>query len=288
MVFYEATWNAILLLTLSLQANSACTRPALQKASDDFFTSAIAKSASTLSLAPSVRITQNNEFYPSLDKTLWSNLTSFRKPFRISALDTKTCQISTFTIPYTGSGSSSTSSLTSVRFKIQESGGAIEEIEIVNVGLSLPSLLPDTAPPKFTIPESTTRTELLRVIETYPTGIQAGSNIGTLTSPNCTRAENGFPMPIACNGLFQIFGFPVTSRRYVVDEEIGVVQAAFYFNQRKKGGSGMFSLWMHEYFKVEKGLITQIYAVMEPLWYDNFTDVWEAKTLARKGVAFLG
>jgi hypothetical protein len=157
--------------------------------------------------------------------------------------------------------------------KIKEDG-PVEEVEIVDVGLSLPSLLPETAPTKFTVAEKTTREDLLKIIESYPAGIQAGSNTGVRTSPNCTRAENGFPMPIACNGLFEIFGFPVTSRRYVVDREMGVVQAAFYFNQRKKGGSGMFSLWMHEYFKVENGLITQIYAVMQPLWYDNFTDVW--------------
>lgn len=159
----------------------------------------------------------------------------------------------------------------------------------MNVGISLPSLLPNVAPAKFTVAEKTgsgSKEDLLKIVETYPTSIQAGSNMGVLTSPNCTRAENGFSMPIACNGLFSIFGFPVTSRRYVVDTETSVVQAAFYFNQRKKGGSGIFSLWMHEYFKIEGGLITQVYAVMEPLWYDNFTDVWEGKRDIRQ-VKFL-
>lgn len=60
----------------------------------------------------------------------------------------------------------------------------------------------------------------------------------------------------------------------MADTETGVVQASFYFAQREKYGSLMFSLWMHEYFKVEADLIPQVYAVMEPLFKDGFVDVW--------------
>lgn len=59
-------------------------------------------------------------------------------------------------------GSSATSSLASIGIKIKE-------VEPLNVGLSFPSLLPESAPAKFNVTEQTgsnTWENLLKIIET--------------------------------------------------------------------------------------------------------------------------
>ncbi|KAF1991783.1 hypothetical protein K402DRAFT_388330 [Aulographum hederae CBS 113979] len=79
-----------------------------------------------------------------------------------------------------------------------------------------------------------------------------------------------------------MFDWAVINRRWVADTQTGVVLGMFNFDYANKFKVGEvavpFTLWLHEYFKVEAGKLSFIYAPMKNLIVPGgvFDDVWKS------------
>ena len=133
------------------------------------------------------------------------------------------------------------------------------------------------------VPRPASRDELLRVVDSYPRGIQAGDDALVQAADDCPRFENGYKTTDHCGKNMDMFKWPVTDRRYVVDTTTGVAMASFFFHYRLGKGKMMqqgirpanmtTGLWLHEYFKIQDGKIITIQAAMQTLAAD-YKDVW--------------
>ena len=288
-MFLQHALPIFLAATLS---SAACTRESLQAASDAFFKSAFAKAPtpSGINLSTAVKITQNNQILPNLAATAYANITAFSKPYRLDAIDVAACEIATFVAPVEGT----TKALLSLRLKASPNDGAVTEIEILNALKGAHALfnvetLPQTTPALWIASEGTTpisRAELVKIVDTYPQGIQTGKNEGVLAGVSCPRLENGVETTKHCEASMNLFQWPVTDRRWVADTKTGVVMGSFFFHYRN--GTGLMNkmgvrtsntttgLWLHEYFKVRDGKIVDVSAAMQTL-DANYKDVWAVK-----------
>jgi hypothetical protein len=252
----------------------ACDRDKLQATADAFLSSAGNSSTSGVKLAANVKIAQNNRLAKSLQDTVYSDISNLAKPFRITALDTTTCNFATMVVPNTGKTGLS---LASFRAKVSEGTGEVTEIEIIHAiknstSMFNPKALPENPSALWSVPlhsgtgAAPSRDKLVEILETYPNGIQNKNGSNVQTAKSCKRIENGVSIRPACNEMFERLGQPVTNRAYYVDTYTGVSLARFSFARNVNG------LWIHEYMKISDEKITEIQAVFIG-WPGPFEDV---------------
>jgi hypothetical protein len=273
----------IKVLALSLyvaSASAACTREALTATRDNFLKSSIEKAgAAALTLAPNVRISQNNVVVKSVSDTAYANITGYYKPWRVQSIDSGDCQIATFFLANQGADPA----LVSIRIKTDGEGKAIQELEVLNVlkGSHMffaPQMFPNEAPAMWSsnTDGGLSREKLIEIANTYPSGIQAGDGKDIPGAPTCPRIENGVQTTTNCNKGLAIFKQPVRDRRWVADTVTGVVLGGFYFDKPANIGA-KFGLWLNEYFKIDNGKLAGIQAAMKELQGVPFVDVWGPK-----------
>jgi hypothetical protein len=125
------------------------------------------------------------------------------------------------------------------------------------------------------------RKELLYISATYADALKGepwGSCV--IGGRSCPRNENGVTTTQNCAIGPGMFNFLVRGRRWVVDTDTGVVLGAFYFDSGLgpltdtsvgPGAPGAENkakntrLFLHEYFKVEAGVLAGIYAPMKTI-----------------------
>jgi len=169
----------------------------------------------------------------------------------------------------------------SVRIKTEDATTpAIKELEILNVlkgshAFFRPESFPDDAPAMWSSPTpgNLSRTELIRIANTYPSGIQAGDGSAIPGGTSCPRVENGVTTTTTCFKGLANFKQPVTNRRWVADTQTGVVLGGFYFDKPARFGYN-YGLWLNEYFKIDGGKLSGIQACMKELGGVPFVDVW--------------
>lgn len=277
MIFF----GALTALTVHASLTSAaCTRDALQKSLDNF-TAKLNGATSNLSPPPNVKISQNNILLTSLASSAWANTTSPYSDFKITAIDTEICTIAQFMIAKQkpADGGAEVPAMMSVRIKTTEAG-EWSEVEILNVlkgshAFFKPDAYSAPAPPLWSTPTpgNLSRTEIQRIANLYPSGIQAGDGSAIPQGPTCPRIENGVQTTTTCTKGLLMFKQIVRERRWVVDTVSGVVMGAFYFDKPASMGKN-FGLWLNEYFKIEGGKMVGIQAAMKELGGVPFKDVW--------------
>jgi hypothetical protein len=284
---------AALALLCSGLASAACSRDSLSAVAKTFFDASFAKSISRLGpLSPKIKISQNNMALPSLAESIFANMTSFASNYNVVAIDTATCDIASLAVPREGNETA----IVSVRIRTTNGvPGEITQIEILNAlngshALFTPENMPRPAPAIWSTPEydnTTTRAALLKITDTYPQAIQEGNNTMAMAALDCPRLENGYKTTDHCGLNADLFKWPVTDRRWVVDTSTQVVMASFFFHY--KDGTGLMSksgvkdrtanstvgLFLHEYFKIRKGVIVDVTAAMKTLGAD-YKDVWKS------------
>jgi hypothetical protein len=125
------------------------------------------------------------------------------------------------------------------------------------------------------------RRELLYIASTYADALKGepwGSCV--IGGRSCPRNENGVTTTQNCAIGAGVFNFLVRGRRWVVDTQTGVVLGAFYFDSGLgpltdtsvgPGAPGPDNkakntrLFLHEYFKIEAGVLAGIYAPMKTI-----------------------
>jgi hypothetical protein len=148
--------------------------------------------------------------------------------------------------------------------------GDVQELELHNAGkdshkLFKPESLPAKAPELWSTDSPASYESLVKIMDSYPEGISRGDGSITQASSSCNRFENGQMMGVGiCNKFSPKSSFPIPFRRFYVDTKTGAGLGNFLFstlgNSTRKA-TGFKALWLHEYFKVDKGQIQQIVAV---------------------------
>jgi hypothetical protein len=288
-----------LLGTVAL-VSAECSRDALISTRDNFFKSAAAK-ADVTKLSPTAKIAMNNKI-TTLSQTPYANLTGFTQ-LLVQAVDTETCDIATFRVSDSQVLSTrlridgTSGSVTEIEFLqavagdqfFRPSGFPAKNPAIFDqkqTAVSPPyipaSFAENKAPaiPKADIDTTKcktstdparllTRKELVYVATTYTDGFRGEPwNSCVQGSSSCPRNENGVTTTPNCAIGLPMFGFDVKGRRWVADVETGVVLGQFYFDYMEGGFSSMGSLlpnqlFLHEYFKVDKGKLAYIFAPMK-------------------------
>jgi hypothetical protein len=280
--------QALSLLLSAALCSAGCTRESLRAASDAFFKSAFAKSATpAFEISSNVKITQNNQLLSNLAASAYANITGFAKGYRLDAIDTDLCQIATFALPNEGTGVA----VMSIRIKVSGRDGAVTEVEILNALKDSHALFnitnfPEKTPAVWLAPQGATqisRAELVKIVDTYPQGLQTGKDEGVLAGVDCPRLENGVQTTGHCNIGMNNFIWPVTDRRWVADTKTGVTMGSFFFHYRNGTGilnqrgirsnSSKTGLWLHEYFKVQDGKLISVSAAMQTLDAE-YKDIW--------------
>jgi hypothetical protein len=271
--------NAILLFAFSILgyislSQAACSREQLQAVSDAFVKK---DGAASLKYSPNVKIAVNNKLVKGISDTILARVEGLGKNFRLDALDEETCNSGTFAFVTT---STSNSTLISVRAKLEEASGAITEVEVIDNssgrGFGAGGGKGSKGGTPLTPPEVTqlwkepivkgsgaapSREAVLAILDTYPSGIQAGTAKNVQTSKGCMRIENDM-LNVACAVAYEALKFPVNNRMYFPDMKTGISLTKFYFDQEKKGGmmAAIGNLWIHEYMKITDGKIQEIRA----------------------------
>ncbi|TID18067.1 hypothetical protein E2P81_ATG11036 [Venturia nashicola] len=266
--------------TIHASLNSAaCTRDLLQKSLDSF-TAKFNGAGSAPTVAPNVKISQNNILLTSLNSSAWANTTSLYSAFKIIAIDTEICSIARFMLGKQKSENGTEApAIMSVRIKTTETG-EWTELEILNAlkgshAFFKPDAYSNPAPPLWSTPiaGNLSRSELQRIANLYPSGIQAGDGSAIPQGDTCPRIENGVQTTTTCTKGLIAFKQIVRERRWVADTVSGVVLGAFYFDKPASRGL-TYGLWLNEYFKIEGGKMVGIQAAMKELGGVPFKDVW--------------
>jgi hypothetical protein len=269
--------RALLVLSQTATSMAACTRPVLQSALDSLIQTVEKSPQASLRLASDARITQNNSLISSFQQSNLTNFTGWGKPFHINVLDEEGCTAATIRAPEINNQLG----LFSSRMKITPAG-EILELEIHNVDkeshkLFQPENLPNEAPAMWSTDSPASHKSLVDATNTYPDAAMKGTGQFIPATSACSRYENGKMMGVGvCKGGNRSMTFPVEYRRYYADTKTGVVLANFLFstlgNSTRKA-HGFKALWVHEYFKLDKGEIQQIVAAMSNV-DDYWKDVW--------------
>jgi hypothetical protein len=291
---------SIVLLSVAATA-SACTRAGLLDVRTRLLDQAVQSSLAAAPVpfsdfASTFKITQNNEILNFTDQTALGNTTSFASNFNITAVDTATCQFATLILPserVRGSSNAKTqTAIFSIRVKTNYNH-KIVELEALNAlpgshQLFNTEAFPKQTPKVWTSPASTSdkkysRDDLVKGGIAYVDNMQVGKNEDALIAYECPRNENGVQTTPHCGAGMDLFMWPVTDRRWVVDDVTGVVLGIFFFHY--KDGKGKMNqmgirssnsstgLWLHEYFKMLDGKIVQVEAAMQTL-PASYKDVW--------------
>ena len=247
-------------------------------------------------LAAGAKITQNNQLLAGLSASAYGNMTAFVTAFRVQAVDEQACAVATMAVAYerdAAAPSGASGAIVSLRLRADAAGAAVAEVELLNAlagshALFRPLDFPAAAPPLWGAPlaRPAARAELLRVVDSYPAGMAAGDSSLVLAAADCPRWENGYKTTDSCGKNMDLFKWPVTDRRYVVDATTGVAMASFFFHYKLGKGkmmeqgirpaNGTTGLWLHEYFKIEDGKIVNVQAAMQTLPAE-YKDVWGSK-----------
>jgi hypothetical protein len=290
---------AQLLLTASI-ASAACSRKTLSLATQNFLSGATSKSnpfnPAGLTLAKDVKISQNNIIVPSLKDTIYFTMTSPASGYKIEASDTVTCDIATLFVMKEGNESAIAS------LRMRTSQDKITEIEILKASkgshaLFAPESYPASVPAIWQESNRSSTdegsqfglsTDLIKIADTYAQALQEGNNTMALAAYACPRLENGNQTTEHCGANMDLFKWPVTDRRWVADSRTGVVMGSFFFHYKDgkgkmsqmglkdRGPDSKVGLWLHEYFKIDRGKIVAVSAAMKTLGAD-YKDVWAGK-----------
>jgi hypothetical protein len=277
MIHLSQWLRALLLLSYAAISGAACTRPVLQSALDSFIQTVEKSPQASLKIASGAKITQNNTLIPSIQQSRLSSFTGWGKPFRIDVLDEEECTTATIRAPKMNNQLE----LLSARMKITPTG-EVSELELHHVGvgshkLFQPENLPNEAHPMWSIDSPASHKSLIEATNHYPDAAMKGTGQFIPATNSCSRYENGKMMGVGvCKGGSRNMTFPVEFRRYYADTKTGVVLANFLFstlgNSTRKA-HGFKALWVHEYFKLDKGEIQQIVAAMNNV-DDYWKDIW--------------
>jgi hypothetical protein len=268
-----------LLLSHAAISTAACTRPVLQSALDSLIQTVEKSPKAALKIASGGKITQNNSPISSTQQAIFTNFTGWGKPFKINVLDEEACTAATLRAPKINNKLE----LFSSRLKITPETEEILELELLNVGagshkLYQPEALPNEADPMWSSNSPASRKSLIDATNTYPDAAQKGTGEFIPATSSCMRYENGKMMGVGvCKGGVRNMTFPVEFRRYYADTKTGVVLANFLFSNlgnSTRQARGFKTLWLHEYFKLDKGEIQQIVAAMTNV-DDYWKDIWK-------------
>lgn len=258
-------------------ASAICTRDGLQSSLSTLTAKLNGVASEATNPAPGLKITQNNQLLLDIGSSALANTTSPYSPFQITAIDTEICTIARFLL--VNQGTPSVPALLSIRLKTSESS-ALQELEILNVlkgshAFFSPQNFPKQAPAIWSSPTAgnLSRTELLRIANLYPSGIQAGDGSAIPQGASCPRIENGVQTTTTCSKGLGAFKQIVRERRWVVDTLTGVVLGEFYFDKPASRGL-KYGLWLNEYFKIDNGKMVGIQAAMKELGGVPFQDIW--------------
>jgi hypothetical protein len=239
----------------------SCDRACLIAVMQGYLDALIAKDPSKLVVASSLKYTENG-VVTKLGETLWKTASSLMPNARLDFADPVEGQVTTQVVVQENG---STPVLYMARLKVVKH--EITEIEAMSVRradaangfFNAMKLVPE---PVFLQPidpsKRMTREQLKAVTELYLDyleGKKGGSDVPFDTG--CKRYENG---QVTASGLSsfnsQSWGFEVTHRILVIDEEAGITWGMFPFMQSASG------LVVGEAFKVIEGKIMMIQAVM--------------------------
>jgi hypothetical protein len=282
-----STWTALI--------SAQCGRTQLIQARDNFFQAG--KTGAAPSIASSAKIAYNNKRTP-LAKTPFALIgNSTWSKLNVEAVDTEKCEIATFRVAKEMLLSTrlkldaNSGSINEVEFLQAVSGdilflpsGFPSETPALWMAKQIPHP-PPIIPSQWTPaggmlnhsssvsksnckatkgdPRLWTRRELAYAVSSYADGLRGKDPFTSCVFDSgwCPRVENGIPTSWNC-AQFLFFDFNVQGRRFTVDTETGVVLGAFYFDSKGTQALVNKQLFLHEYFKVEKGGLKYIYAPM--------------------------
>src|ERR1700760_3312566 len=267
--------------TLALQCSlfsslvlGTCTRSGLNTALDNFFANAIEKRP--LNLAKTAKFSSDGYFVDSINQTSFGNITALYKPdFKVQSLDTAACACARYTVVTEKAKNGSViPALLSLRLLLDDNDGPIKEVEEMNILrgqhiLFSPDRFDAKTPDIMTTSQATSSTakkmsrrELINIANTYLEGVQSGNSSLVKGDPAfCPRISNGYQTSSHCDKGMEQFKWPVEDRRWIADEETGVVFGGFIFRQALMVDANTGD-YINEYIKVQDGMIKRIYATM--------------------------
>ncbi|HTE41105.1 MAG TPA: hypothetical protein VK629_09750 [Steroidobacteraceae bacterium] len=271
---------AMLIATHSNAATGDCDRECLKGLTQQYLNALVAHSPSAAPLAPTIRYTENAvDAKPG--EGLWKTAVGLGKLQRIY-VDAVQGQAAFFGLI----DEQVDPAIVSLRLKIVNRKVTEAEAIIGRKGVSLyePQNLINSGPTDQPVAKAlrSSRQEMIAAADSYFNGAQAQKPEIVLQKPGCDRYENGVKMTnragAGANGVAterdcagtianatQIAA--VVNRRYpVVDEEAGVVMGTAVFNRppgaKRRDGTPWPRLLLTEFFPVENGRFTAIYAAM--------------------------
>lgn len=261
-------------------AQGDCDRKCLKDITQSYLDAVVKHDPKAAPLAPNVRYTEN-AVVVTPGQGLWKTATSLGK-FQRTYVDTVQGQTGFFGLI----DEQDVPAIVSLRLKIVDRKITEAETIIGRKGVSLhdPQNIIDHGPKDAPIPAAlrTSRADMIKAADSYFDGAQSQNPAIVLQKPGCDRYENGVKMThrqgsgaggVSMSGdcaatianAKQIAA--VVDRRYpVVDEEAGVVMGTAIFNRPPGAKRADGTLWprllLTEFFPVEKGQFTAIYAAM--------------------------
>jgi hypothetical protein len=244
--------------------DTACDRACLIELTTAYLAALVARDASSLPLAASVRFTENGKEL-ALTEGLWavaSSLSAYRQDFA----EVPAGQSASFV----KLEDDQSTVLLAVRLKVV--AGEITEIETLvcregEATFFAPESLATADPIYDSALEAgarMSREELIEIVDLYFQGLEAGDGSGIPFGAGASRTENGVVTASGAriSNLSAFSYIDQIKRRYVlVDEERGVV-LPFALFEIPSGLSGSRTLHIAELFKVSGGDIMKIDAVM--------------------------
>jgi hypothetical protein len=241
-------------------ATGECDRKCLLKVMQDYLDALVAHDPSKVSISPQVKMTDNGMPATTSDG-LWKTASMLVADERLDYADPVTHNVGSQSVINEGS----TPTMYEVRLKVDD--GQITEIESMTVhqadaanGFFDPANL-KPQPVFLEMPDPAkrmSRDQLMALQELYLDyleGKKAGSDLPF--DDNCTRYENGVATASGVASFnAQSWGFQVTRRVLILDEEAGITWGMFPFMQDDT------ALVVGEAFKLVDGKIMMIQAVM--------------------------
>jgi hypothetical protein len=277
----------------SLAAQTACDRACLRELTQSYLAALVKQEPQAAPLAATIRYTENAaDVVPG--QGLWKTATALGQFQRIY-VDTTQSQTGFFGLI----NEEDVPAIVSLRLKIVDRKVTEAETIIGRKGVSLydPQNIIDHGPTDTPIPAAlrSSRAEMIKAADSYFDGAQSQNPRVVLQKPGCERYENGVKMThrqgsgaggVSMSGdcaatienAKQIAA--VVNRRYpVVDEEAGVVMGTAVFNRPPGSKRADGTLWprllLTEFFPIEKGRFTAIYAAMFYLPADAVDSGWK-------------
>lgn len=279
------------------QAHTGCDRSCLIETGERFVDALVDRAPSRLDLAANVRFTENGQ-QMSLAEGVWANADR-KGDYKIIVPDPVRQEVGIFVQVF----ESGQPALVAGRIKVD--GRLISEIETMvsryeeggmgrqNQVKVRSAFLQDLAPS-----ERVERYEMLHAADSYFVGLEQATDKLTPFGPDCIRVENGaqttsnpdFGGDIPAMNCQEQFatGFSrfitgLRERRYLVDEQTGVVMAMLFFDHAGTwdtvtlaNGEVMdvsppftspFTFQIFELFKIKNGKINEIEAVLNSVPY---------------------